>query len=144
MSSFSVQRIFGRRTRTLIPITSLLLKPKVQEDVKEKLIKQKNKQAKYYNGNTKERPPLQAGEVVRVAPKPGERERKWFKARVEDQVNIRFYKVRIEDGKLYRRNRRHLRQSKEPFSQATETNRIVSLQDNQSNTAATIAESVRP
>ena len=81
---------------------------------------------------------------MRVVPKPGERERKWFKARVEDQVNIRSYKVRTEDGKLHRRNRLHLHQSKEPFSQATEINPIVPRQDNQSNTAATTAESVRP
>ena len=77
--------MFGRRTRTLLSTTSYLLKPKVQEaeeDVKEKLLKQKSKQAKYYNQNTKELPPLQTGEVVRVAPKPDDREQKWFKARV--------------------------------------------------------------
>ena len=116
----SAQRMFGRRTRTLLPTTSYQLKPKVQEDVKEELFKQKSKQAKYYNQNTKELPPLQTGEVVRVAPKPGDRERKWFKARVEDQVDIRSYEVRTEDGRLYRRNRRHLRQSKEPFGQTSE------------------------
>ena len=82
MSSSPAQRMFRRRTRTLLPTTSYLLKPKVQEDVKEKLLKQKSKQAKYYNQNTKELPPLQTGEVVRVAPKPGDREQKWFKAKV--------------------------------------------------------------
>ena len=100
MSSSPAQRMFGRRTRTLLPTTSYLLKPKVQEDVKEKLLKQKSKQAKYYNQNTKELPPLQTGEVVRVAPKPGDRERKWFTAQVEDQVDIRSYEVRTEDGRL--------------------------------------------
>jgi len=84
MSSSPAQGMFGRRTRTLLPTTSYLLKAKVQENVKEKLLKQKSKQAKCYNQNTKELPPLQTGEVVRVAPKPGNRERKWFKARVED------------------------------------------------------------
>ena len=72
MSSSPAQRMFGRRTRTLLLTTSYLLKPKVQEDAKEKLLKQKSKQAKYYNQNTKELPPLQTGEVVRVAPKPGD------------------------------------------------------------------------
>ena len=76
MSSSPAQRMFGRRTRTLLPTTSYLLKPKVQEDVKEKLLMQKSKQAKYYNQNTKELLPLETGEVVRVAPKPGDRERK--------------------------------------------------------------------
>ena len=105
MSSSPTQRMFGRRTRTLLPTTSYLLKPKVQEDVKEKLLKQKSKQAKYCNQNTKELLPLQIGEVVRVVPKPGDRERKWFKARVEDQVDIRSYEVRTEDARQYRRNR---------------------------------------
>ena len=44
----------------------------------------------------------QTGEVARVAPKPGDRERKWFKAQVEGQVDIRSYEVGPEDGRLYR------------------------------------------
>ena len=144
MSSSPTQTIFGRRTRTLLPTTSYLLKPKVQEDVKEKLLKQKSKQAKYYNQNTKELPPLQTGEVVRVAPKPGDRERKWFKAQVEDQVDIRSYEVRTEDGRLYRRNRRHLRQSKEPFAQTSETSLVRPPQENLSSPAPAAAEPTRP
>ena len=64
MSSSPTQRMFGRRTRTLLPTTSNLLKPKVQEDVKEKFLKEKAKQTKYCNQNTKELKPLQTGEVV--------------------------------------------------------------------------------
>jgi len=80
---------------------------------------------------------------VRVAPKQGDRERKWFKARVEEQVDIRSYEVRTEDGKLYRRNRRHLLQSKEPFGQTAETSPVVELQHNQT-TSPTTAEPTRP
>ena len=135
--------MFGRRTRTLLPTTSYLLKPKVQEDVKEKLLKQKSKQAKYYNQNTKGLPPLQTGEVVRVDPKPGDREGKWFKARVEDQVDIQSYEVRTEDGRLYRRNRRQLRQSKEPFAQTSETGLVRPPQNNQFSTAPAASEPTR-
>ena len=103
-----------------------------------------SKQAKYYNQNTKELPPLQTREVVRVAPKPGDKERKWFKARVEDQIDIPSYKVRTEDGRLYRRNRRHLRQSKEPFAQTSETSPVRPLQDNLPNTTPVAAEPIRP
>lgn len=60
-------RIYGRRTRTLLPATSYLLMLKVQEDLKEKVIRQKSRQTKYCNRNTMELPPLQKGEVVRVA-----------------------------------------------------------------------------
>ena len=144
MSSSPAQRMFGRRTRTLLPTTSSLLKPKVQGDVKEKLTKQKSKQVKYYNQTSKELPPLKSGEIVRVAPKQGDRERKWFKARVEEQVDIRSYEVRTEDGKLYKRNRRHLRQSKEPFAQTTEASPVVQPQHNQTNTSSTTAEPTRP
>ena len=109
-----------------------------------KLLKQKSKQAKYYNQNTKELPPLHTGEVIQVAPKPGDRERKWFKAQVEDQVNIRSYKVRTEDGRLYRRNRRHLRQSRQPFVQTSETSSVLPPQDNHPNTTPAAAVPVRP
>ena len=96
--------------------------------MKEKLIKQKSKQTKYYNRSSKELPPLRAGEVVRVAPKQGDRKQKWFKARVEDQVDIRSYEVRTEDGKCYRRSRRHLRQSKESFDQTPHLSPTMSSQ----------------
>jgi hypothetical protein len=89
-------------------------------------------------------PPLQTGEVVRVAPKPGDRDRKWFKAGVKDRVDIRSYEARTEDGKLYKRNRRHLRRSKEPFGQSSEASSVAPSQDNQSNTWFTTAEPVRP
>ena len=46
--------------------------------------------------------------------KPTDRSGRWFKARVEQQVDVRSYEVRTEDGKIFRRNRRHLRSSKEP------------------------------
>ena len=57
MSSSPAQRMFCRRARTLLPTNSSLLKPKIQEDVKEKLIKQKSKETKYYNRTSKELPP---------------------------------------------------------------------------------------
>ena len=46
--------------------------------------------------------------------KPTDRSGRWFKARVEQQVDVRSYEIRTEDGKIFRRNRRHLRNSKEP------------------------------
>ena len=45
--------------------------------------------------------------------KPKDRSGRWFKVRVEHQVDVRSYEVRTEDGKIFRRNRRHLRSSKE-------------------------------
>ena len=58
--------------------------------------------------------------MVRVVRKPCERDKRWFKARVEDQLDIRTYEARTEDDRVHRRNRRHFRQSKEPFSSTSE------------------------
>ena len=110
------QRMFGCCTRTMIPTTRELLKPKIVEDVQGKLLKRKQLQAKHYNISAKELhpppPPVSKGEIVRV--KPTDRSGRWFKARVAQQVDLRSYEVRTEDGKIFRRNRRHLRSSKEP------------------------------
>ena len=111
LESSPAQRMFGRRTRTLIPTTSELLKPKIVEDVPGKLLKRKQLQAKYYNISAHELPPLSKGEVVRV--KPTDRSGQWYKALVEQQVDVRSYDVRTEDGRVFRRNRRHLRSSRE-------------------------------
>ena len=112
LESSPSQRMFGRRTRTLIPTTSELRKPKIVENVRGKLLKRKQLQAKHYNISAKELPHLSKGEIVRV--KPTDRSGRWFKARVEQQVDVRSFEVRNEDGKIFRRNRRHLRNSKEP------------------------------
>ena len=119
LASSPAQRIFGRRARTLIPTTNELLKPKIVEDVLGKLLKRKPVQAKYYNISAKELPPLSSGDVVRV--KPTDRSGRWYKARVEQQVDVRSYDVRTEDGRVFRRNsyRRHLRSSKEPMCATT-------------------------
>ena len=42
-----------------------------------------------------------------------DRSGRWYKARVEQQVVVRSHDVRTEDGRVFRRNRRHLRSSKE-------------------------------
>ena len=57
LESSPSQRMFGRRTRTLIPTTSELLKPKIVENVRGKLLKRKQLQAKHYNISAKELPP---------------------------------------------------------------------------------------
>ena len=71
--SSPAQRMFGRHTRTLIPMTSELLKPKIVEDVQGKLLKRKQLQAKHYNISVKELPPpppprLSKGDIVHVKP----------------------------------------------------------------------------
>ena len=115
LDSSPAQRIFGRRTRTSLPTTSNLLKPKTPNHVREKIIKKKNKQKIYYNRGTKDLPPLKKGDIVRVHPQPTDNQGRWFKAKVERKADIRSYIVRTEWGQEYRRNRKHSRATKETF-----------------------------
>ena len=52
--------------------------------------------------------------VVRIQPL-GKRKLLWKKGIVKRQVGERSYEVVIRDGGKYRRNRRHLKKTKEPF-----------------------------
>ena len=115
MKSSPAQRMFGRRTRTLLPTSKKLLKPQLVTDVRERKLQRKEVQTRYYNQNVKELPSLIKGDVVRMKPQASDGKQRWTKAQVEKKVDVRSYAVRTEDGRLFRRNRRHLRQSKEPF-----------------------------
>ena len=111
LNSSPAQRLFGRRMKTLLPTSNHLLKPKIPKEVEDKLTLKKAKQAIYYDRGTKELEELLPGDLVRIQPQPSKlRKRKdWTLARVEGKVDIRSYQVQTEDGRLYRRNRRHLR-----------------------------------
>ncbi|XP_062576513.1 uncharacterized protein K02A2.6-like [Saccostrea cucullata] len=110
----AAERLFGRRTRTRLTLSSKQLKTHNSSGISRKLYKRKGKEASYYNCGTKELQKLHAGDTVRI--RPFGREKSWTKAQVRDQVDIRSYEVRTEDGRVYRRNRKHLRLSREPFS----------------------------
>ena len=56
--------------------------------------------------------PLRKGDAVVMLPSP--QAQKWKKAQVEDQVDVRSYAVRTEDGRVFRRNRRHLKKYDPP------------------------------
>ena len=116
VGSSPAQRLFGRRTKTLLPTSSRLLVPGSVHGVPHKLKERKAKQAYYYDRGAKELNRLKPGDVVRVKLRPNSKE--WTRAAVDKEVDIRSYQVRTEDGRTYRRNRRHLRQTREPFLRA--------------------------
>ena len=113
IGSSPAQRLFGRRTKTLVPTSTRLLVPESARGVPHKLKERKAKQAYYYDRVAKELYRLKPGDVVRVKLRPDSKE--WTKAAVDQEVDIRSYQVRTEDGRTYRRNRRHLRHTREPF-----------------------------
>ena len=107
LDSSPAQRLFS--TRTLLPTTSSLLQPEVPKDTLEKLKLRKAKQALYFNVGAKELTELNVGDSVRVKPlHTTKRNTPWAKARVQGKVDVRSYQIRTEDGRVYRRNRRHL------------------------------------
>ena len=115
LDSSPTQRLFSTRTRTLLPTTSTLLKPEVQKDSLGKMKHRKAKQALYFNVGAKELTELNPGDTVRVKPlHTVKRNVPWLKAQVQGKVDIRSYQVRTEDGRVYRRNRRHLFHAQNP------------------------------
>ena len=119
LNSSPSQRIFGRRTKTLLPTSSKLLRPKVP-DVDQKLKLPKTKQSFHYNEGTRELQELKPGDTVRVQPmKLGKKN--WVQAQVDEKVDISSYHLRTEYGSVYRRNRRHLQRTQEtPKTKAEE------------------------
>ena len=115
-----VQRLLCRHTRTLFPTAKNLLKREIPKSVNRKLLEEKSKQAYYYNKSTKESPELKEGDLVRIKPlKLSEKRKPWLQAKVEGKVDIRSYQVRTEDGRVYRRNRQHLRHTREQPEERT-------------------------
>ena len=104
--------------KTLLPTSNQLLKPKIPVNIDQKLKLQKAKQSEYYNKGTKELEKLRPRDTVRIQPQKSQfgKKKEWTRARVEGKVEIRSYQVRTEDGRAYRRNRRHLRRTRETMS----------------------------
>ena len=100
-----------------MPTSSRLLAPEKVQGVPHKLKEKKAKQTYYYNRGAKELSKLEPGVVVRV--KRDRDSKRWAKATVDKEIDIRSYQVRTEDGRTYKRNRRHLRFTKQPLFRAT-------------------------
>ena len=98
--SSPAQRLFGHRTRTLLPVLSKLLKPQIQSNVVTKLATTRSQQASYYNKLSKSLPKIQPGEVVRMK-LPGDNT--WSQAVCKDKVAPRSYGVEY-NGRTYRQN----------------------------------------
>lgn len=101
------QRLFGRRTQTLLPLSAALLKPETPQKVPSMLKAGQRRQTRYYNRTAKSLVPLKPGDSVRLR-LPGNST--WSPGICKEQVAPRSYIVE-SNGKVYRRNRRHLRKT---------------------------------
>ncbi len=103
------QRLFSRRTRSLLPVTDSLLKPRVIDPsiVQQRLKEYKSSQKMFYDRGARLLPELSEGQHVRLQTATG-----WKPANVVNKLENRSYIVNY-GGRLYRRNRRHLLNTKE-------------------------------
>lgn len=100
--------LFSRRTRTMLPISSELLKPKTLTDVKETLTKI-NEQTKHFHDKTAKSRNInfQPGENVVF-----QKNKRWEHAQIVNKYKTpRSYILRGENNRIVRRNTAHLRKS---------------------------------
>ena len=115
------QRLLNRQTRSLLPMTSNLLKTRSvnnEERDKRLLDKKQEVQASYFNKRARDLAPLDEGDSVKMQPYI-KGDRRWKRATVRRRLDERSYEVETSEG-LYRRNRRHLRKSAEAPVTTTE------------------------
>ena len=74
--------MFGRRMRTLPPISKQLLRPETQKGVSEKLKERKQVQSNHLDRGSKDLPELQKNEIVRIQPSKQDRSGRWKKGKV--------------------------------------------------------------
>ena len=90
VDSSPAQRFLGRRTKTTLPTSAELLEFRnaVTRPEAEQLVKLQKRQAKYYNQNIKDLPPLETGDTVRMKPFRLDSDT-WKKATVTERLDDR-------------------------------------------------------
>jgi hypothetical protein len=116
MGASPAQLLYGRRTRTRLPVAKKQLKPTLIEGVTKKMEKGKEKQKKYFDRQSRKLKRLSAGDVIRMRC-PGDS--RWSLGKVIEVMGFRSYLVEV-NGRRYRRNRRHLRTTAEQLPLQTE------------------------
>jgi hypothetical protein len=114
------QRFLNRRTRTLLPVSNKMLKPKITLDSDRKaMLTHQAKQKQRYDQKAKDLKRLKKGDHVMLQPMTGKK--KWTKGTVIATDGNRSYDVMTKEGAVYARNRRHLRGVPTPLLQPTES-----------------------
>ena len=85
MQTSLAQRLTSRRTRTLLPTTATLPKPKIPVDDLQELRTRHAKQARYCNKTATDLPSLQPGKAVRIQPHNAY-DHPWIPATVQRQI----------------------------------------------------------
>jgi hypothetical protein len=108
MTTSPAQRLMGRQTRALMPVSDSKLEHR-EIDSKGEAMKKEDKRVREGKYSGKEFSMLKVGENVRIQPYSKDT-REWKEGKIEKQITSRSYQVKTSDGKSLRRNRQHLRE----------------------------------
>ena len=121
------QRMFGRMTRTMLPVHSNLLNPKDSALIKQNQKLQDSRKAWYYNQHAHDLVHLAEGQTVRMRPLINNKGQ-WERGTILKQLDERSYE--IESGSnVFRRNRVDIRPTNENSVSDTRENTEVNLPD---------------
>ena len=109
-----VQRLMGRRTKTTLPTSETLLKPKLVKNVSSNLKEKRNAEKSFYDRNSRKLPQIHEGDDVRIR-----RDNIWEPGHVVKRSNAPRSFVVKSRNQLYRRNRCDLLKTKEIFPEYT-------------------------
>jgi hypothetical protein len=104
------QRLFSRRTRTLLPLRERMLEFQAidKKKLRANIDKKQRKEKTLYDKHAKDLKPLKLGDLVRIQPnKIGDR--CWLRGTVCGLKGYRSYDVKTQSGNVVRRNRSHLK-----------------------------------
>lgn len=97
--------LMGRKIRNMLPVTEVVMKPNYPiDEYKEILRSRQLKQKQYYDRQSQQLPDLNVGEQILVQ----DDVRKWAIARLISENGNDSFTIQ-KDGKLFNRNRQHLR-----------------------------------
>ncbi|XP_049885516.1 uncharacterized protein K02A2.6-like [Pectinophora gossypiella] len=99
------QRLFNRRTKTLLPTNEKLFTPKVVRNITKKLNKIKENEKRNADKGKKENKEFISKEKVMLR----QGHQQWVPAEIVMPEGHRSYRVQTEDGAMYRRNAWHLK-----------------------------------
>ena len=107
------EKLDSRRTRTVTPVKSELLKPHVipTSSIIQASVKKKQQNKRYHDKKAKPLPALVVGDSIRAKIRP-QSSPLWTQGSVVRRESDRSYIVKA-DGREYRRNRCHIRKTRE-------------------------------
>jgi hypothetical protein len=108
MDSSPAQRLMSRRTRSFLPCKDTHYRPHVVDAVTETVIHKRQSAKMYHDRSARALPDLVVGQPIRAKSRPKVPDSRWIPGVVTAEVAPRSYLVEV-DGRVYRRNRVHLR-----------------------------------